>query len=65
MQSIKLKYLGTEIEPDPEPETELELPSGDKSLEEIAAEWRDTQEEYIVDAGEIDAGSDAEESGDN
>ncbi|MCQ2377641.1 MAG: hypothetical protein MJ016_00320, partial [Victivallaceae bacterium] len=61
MQSIRLKYLGTEIEPDPEPE--IELPAGgDKSIEEIAAEWRDTQEEYIVDAGEIDAGNDTEES---
>ena len=36
MQSIRLKYLGTEIEP------ELPAPEAEKSYEDIAAEWRDS-----------------------
>ncbi|MCQ2352094.1 MAG: DNA-directed RNA polymerase subunit beta' [Victivallaceae bacterium] len=46
MQSIRLKYLGTEIEPEIEPEVSADA---EKSIEEIAAEWRDTNEEYVVD----------------
>jgi len=39
MQSIRLKYLGTEIEP------ELPAPEAEKSYEDIAAEWRDSDSE--------------------
>ena len=39
MQSIRLKYLGTEIEPElPEPEAE-------RSYEDIAAQWRESDSE--------------------
>ena len=39
MQSIRLKYLGTEIEP------ELPAQETEKSYEDIAAEWRDADSE--------------------
>ena len=43
MQSLRLKYLGTEIEPElPEPEAE-------KSYDDIAAQWRDADEESEED----------------
>jgi len=38
MQSIKLKYLGTEIEP------ELPAQEAERSYEDIAAEWRDADD---------------------
>ncbi|MBQ9500792.1 MAG: hypothetical protein IJU70_01420, partial [Lentisphaeria bacterium] len=47
MQKLKLKYLGTEIEPEPVVEE-----SADKTASEIAAQWRDTgddQEDVIPD----------------
>ena len=44
MQSIRLKYLGEEIEP------ELPAPEAERSYEEIAAEWRneDSDEEDML-----------------
>lgn len=50
MQSIRLKYLGQEIEP--------ELPTqepGERSVEEIAAAWRDSD---LKDDAAVDFGDD-------
>jgi hypothetical protein len=44
MQTLKLKYLGTEIEPDPEPEVDE---AAERTASEIAAQWDD--------AGDADA----------
>ena len=52
MQSIRLKYLGQEIEP--------ELPTqepGERSVEEIAAAWRDSD---LKDDAAVDFGDDGD-----
>ena len=53
MQSIRLKYLGTEIE------EELPTQEPERSVEEIAAAWRDTEPDH----SKVDFGDDEEEGG--
>ena len=72
MQALKLKYLGTEIEPDPEPQLE-EAGNGGAAptASDIASQWDNVEqdddmpaEEYIFDESdtqEFTSGSDDSE----